>query len=275
MGITKYLLTLGLISIVSASENIPGIKPIISNNPIASESIIDQAVINLEYQLMKPVESKRTLSIVSTDNKIMSYTFDCDRNVKHATEVLDILKERDIQTTIFLTGRFVKLYPDLVKRIVAEGHEVGNHSYNHPDMSNYSKEEFQEELIKTDKAFFELTGQNMDGYWRAPFGTFQKEHESWAAEIGFRHIYWTAGGGFKSLDTHDWVKDTTSTIYKTNSEIADRIINNPNKEGGIILGHLGSSRKESEVYEELPRIFDTLMTEGYQFTNITTLLDTN
>lgn len=221
----------------------------------------------------------------------VAFTFDGGDDANVANEILDALWARRVQTTLFLTGQFIRMHPDLVRRIVAEGHEVGNHTDTHPHLTTYaetrrqqtrsgvSRESLTAQLRRTEEAFQSLTGQPMAPYWRAPYGEHNAEIRAWAAEAGYRHISWTRGAGTaEDLDTRDWVADRSSRIYRSRDEIATRILefgkNRPEGlNGGIVLMHLATHRKTDRPHEGLPQVLRTLQGQGYRIVTISELLE--
>ena len=221
----------------------------------------------------------------------VAFTFDGGAEDNVAGEILDILWARKIQATMFLTGGFIRSHPDLVRRMVDEGHEVGNHTDAHPHLTTYEKNHRQQtlpnvtreflvgQLRRAEESFHRLTGQAMAPYWRAPFGEHNAEIRAWAAEAGYRHISWTRGAGTaEDLDTRDWVADRSSRIYRSREEIATRILEFGHGRpeginGGIILMHLGSNRKTDRPHEALPQLLRTLQSQGYRIVTISELLD--
>ena len=219
------------------------------------------------------------------------FTFDGGDEANVAGEILDILWARRIQTTIFLTGQFIRVYPDLVRRMVDEGHEVGNHTDAHPHLTTYEKNHRQQtlpnvtreflvgQLRRAEESFRRLTGQAMAPYWRAPYGEHNAEIRAWAAEAGYRHISWTRGAGTaEDLDTRDWVTDRSSRIYRSREEIATRILEfgrgrPEGLNGGIVLMHLASHRKTDRPHEGLPTLLRTLQSQGYRIVTVSELLD--
>ena len=174
-------------------------------------------------------------------------TFDGGSTAEVAIDVLDVLKAHGIRTTIFLTGDFIQKYPDLVLRIVREGHEVGNHTLTHPHMAPHYKrdplwtrERMQKELLDADRAFYRLVGRPMDPYWRPPFGEQTAELRKWAEEIGYRTVSWSEGA-----DTLDWTTVKEYNLYRNGSATIERLEKRMNKSDGdglIVLMHLGSMR---------------------------------
>lgn len=231
-------------------------------------------------------DSKALLNISrgSIDTKEVSLTFD-GGTANHAREILQILRAKEIETTIFLTGRFIRKNPEIVMEIVADGHEVGNHTMSHPHLTDFdrtlvhttlpkiTKEYFLEQILSTAKLYREVTGLEMAPYWRAPYGEVNPELTQWGFEAGFFHVGWTADyKRHKSLDTLDWVIDKQSKNYFTASEIRERILDFDGTEtglkGGIILMHLGTNRRSDQAVSVLPAIIDDIRERGYCFVKI-------
>jgi peptidoglycan/xylan/chitin deacetylase (PgdA/CDA1 family) len=227
----------------------------------------------------------------NTGSREIAFTFDGGDEANVAGEILNTLWARRVQTTIFLTGQFIRMNPDLVRRMVAEGHEVGNHTNTHPRLTTYADNRRQQtrpgvtretlvaQLRRADEAFRSLTGQSMAPYWRAPYGEHNAEIRAWAAEAGYRHISWTRGAGTaEDLDTRDWVADRTSRIYRSRDEIAARILEFGKSRpeglnGGIVLMHLATHRKTDRPHEGLPQVLRTLQNQGYRIVTISELLE--
>ncbi|HEX7629590.1 MAG TPA: polysaccharide deacetylase family protein [Candidatus Methylomirabilis sp.] len=221
----------------------------------------------------------------------VAFTFDGGDEANVAGEILDILWARRIQTTIFLTGQFIRVHPDLVRRMVDEGHEVGNHTDAHPHLTTYEKNHRQQtlpnvtreflvgQLRRAEESFRRLTGRAMAPYWRAPYGEHNAEIRAWASEAGYRHISWTRGAGTaEDLDTRDWVADRSSRIYRSREEIATRILEfgrgrPEGLNGGVVLMHLASHRKTDRPHEGLPQLLRTLQGQGYRIVTVSELLD--
>lgn len=226
----------------------------------------------------------------SLDWRALSLTFDGGSTNNVTDEILDILKQFQIRATFFLTGEFIRKYPHTVRRMVQEGHEVGNHTWSHPHLTTYAEnglhttregvtEKFiREELLRTAALFKTVTGREMAPLWRAPYGEYNTEILTWAASVGFRHVGWTTGTGWKeSMDTMDWISDKNSKAYHTSEEIVEKIFNfakssNPGANGAIILMHLGSERKDDRPHKKLPEIIQGLQKEGYSLVTISELI---
>jgi peptidoglycan/xylan/chitin deacetylase (PgdA/CDA1 family) len=221
----------------------------------------------------------------------VAFTFDGGADANAAGEILDGLRTRNVRATMFLTGQFIRLHPDLVRRMVAEGHEVGNHLDVHPHLTTYERDHRQQtlpavtreflvdQLRRAEESLRVLTGQPMAPFWRAPFGEHNPEIRGWAAGVGYRHISWTRGAGTaEDLDTRDWVADRSSRIYRTREEIAARLVafgqGRPDGlNGGIVLMHLASHRRTDRPHEILPEIVKALQGQGYRLVTISELLN--
>ncbi|MFC1513719.1 polysaccharide deacetylase family protein, partial [candidate division KSB1 bacterium] len=259
-------------------------------------------VFNLDNQFFEISDHKVTYSSEEIDRfaenisrgnnrrKEISLTFDGGASDNSAILIMDILREKEIQTTVFLTGQFIKNFPEAVKRILHDGHEIGNHTFSHPHLTTFEQNSrhellstitydfFQSELIKADSIFFNLTNSHMEKYWRAPFGEINRPLLLWAAELGYEHISWTKGSipGL-NMDSYDWVSDESSDLYRSGQEIMDRLIQFADIDpyganGAIILMHLGTNRDKDFLFEILPEIIDEFQRRGYTFVTMSELL---
>lgn len=200
-------------------------------------------------------------------------SFDGGSSDRGAAAILDALSARRIRTTIFLSGEFIRRYPDLTRRIAAEGHEVGNHTDTHPHLTTYASDGRQAtrrgvdrafltgELARTARLYREATGRSMAPLWRAPFGEHNAEIRRWAAEAGYWHVGWT--GGRSGLDGLDWVSDPRSRAYQPADRLLARLVTHA-ENGGIVLLHLGSDREEP-VAARIGMLFDGLTSRGFRF----------
>jgi len=225
------------------------------------------------------------------DVKDVALTFDAGSVDNAADEILDFLKEKGVKSTFFLTGQFIRNYPETVKRIAAEGHEIGNHTWSHPHLTTYAEnrrhytlptitpETLREQFSKTALLFNKVTGQQMARLWRAPYGEHNQEILTWAALAGYRHVGWTGSLSLaESMDTLDWVADKNSKVYRSAEEIANKIIayakrKKPGANGAIVLMHLGTNRKDDFPHRKLPEIIDALRKEGYEFVKISEMIN--
>jgi len=219
----------------------------------------------------------------------ISVTFDGGMGSRQASEILDILKKRKIKTTIFLSGRFIRANPGITRRILADGHEVGNHTTTHPHLTqleingtqktlpNVTRAFLLDELNTTERLFFKVTGRHMSPLWRAPYGEINKELRRWAFSAGYLHIGWTydARSG-RSLDSLDWVADKDSRLYHGPKEIVKKIIDFDKRGGGlgggIILMHLDTERGADRAASVLGEILDDLLERGFSPVKISDII---
>lgn len=232
----------------------------------------------------------RDFSRGSIHRNEIAFTFDGGSTNNVAHEILDILKDKGVKSTFFLTGEFIRRYPETVRRIVVEDHEVGNHTWSHPHLTTFAKnrkqqtlleitpEKILEELSKTASLFQLVTGKKMSPIWRAPYGEFNKEILKWAAEAGYKHVGWTVGKGWEeTMDTMDWVADRNSKAYHSADEIRDKILEYSGKgengaNGAVILMHLGTHRSDDLPHKKLPEIIDGLREKAYQIVKISEMM---
>lgn len=199
-------------------------------------------------------QSERLLPIyyVHTNEKKVAISFDASWGAERTRKILDTLREFGVKTTFFLTGFWVEDYPEYVKLIAQEGHELGNHTYSHPHLSSLSPEQIREELLRLERMMADLSGQK-PSLFRPPFGEYNNEVIRIANELGYKTIQW-------SVDSLDW-----QNIGK--EELIDRVTGRAHK-GAIILFH------NNGLYtaDALPQIIEYLHKNGYQIVPISELI---
>ena len=191
-----------------------------------------------------------------TSKNTIYLTFDAGYENGCTDAILDALKKHNAPACFFVVGNFIDSAPELVQRMVDEGHIVGNHTLHHPDMSSISdKEAFAAELNGLEEKFTALTGQPMQKFYRPPQGKFSEENLKQAQELGYTTVVW-------SLAYVDWYTDNQPTDEQAFAKLLPRIHN-----GAIVLLHSTS--------ETNARILDELLTrwenEGYTFGSLTDL----
>jgi len=165
--------------------------------------------------------------------------------------------------------------------VAEDGHEVGNHTFDHPHLTTYARDGRQRTLAGVDEAmirreleetaslYLATTGKPMAPLWRAPFGEENAEIRQWADRAGYRHVSWTHGAG-TNLDALDWVTDPDSPRYRPSERVVSRLLAAA-RPGDIILMHLGSDRSDP-VADHLPRLLDGFSSEGFRFSTASELL---
>jgi len=200
------------------------------------------------YHKLKPIYE------VKTDKKIVALTFDISWGNKTPIPVIEILKENNICCTFFLSGPWVKQYPDIPKRIKKDGHEIGSHGYRHIYLSNLSKTEIKEEIMKAHKNIKEVTGIDTR-LIRTPNGDYNDQVIKAVHEVNYEAIQW-------GTDSLDWMNPGVSTII-------DRVTKKVHP-GDIILMHASDTCKQTT--EALPEIIKNLKEQGYKFVTVSELL---
>lgn len=192
-------------------------------------------------------------SVERDDNKI-SISFDAAWGNEETDEILAILAKYNIKTTFFMTGGWVDAYPDDVKAIAAEGHDLGNHSENHKHMSQLSKKECIDEIMQVHKKVKALTGKEMQ-LFRPPYGDYNDTLIKATKECGYYCIQW-------DVDSLDWKDYGTDSIIKT-------VLNHKNLgKGSIILFHNGAKYTPAA----LEGIIIGLKKKGYEIVPISQLI---
>lgn len=195
------------------------------------------------------IQKHDAIFLGDTAQKELFLTFDNGYENGNTGKVLDILKEKGVQAVFFVTGHFVKDQPDLVKRMVNEGHLVGNHSWSHPDMTRISSEKIREELDKVKQEVSNLTGQKEMHYLRPPRGIFSDRILAVSKDLGYTNVFW-------SLAYKDWdVRDQKGGDYAY-KKVMDQL-----HPGAVILLH--SVSKDNR--EALGKIIDDARKQGYEF----------
>ncbi|HEU4950954.1 MAG TPA: polysaccharide deacetylase family protein [Holophagaceae bacterium] len=211
------------------------------------------------------------------DRKVILLSFDGGSSDEAADEILTTLERRHIRTTMFLTGAFIERFPDIVRRIVADGHEVGNHTFDHPHFApdfrrdpRWTEARVQDELLRADEAFFRLTGRPMDPLWRSPYGENTREIRAWAEAVGYRHVGWSEGA-----DSLDWATPKERRLYRSGEAILEKLRARMARDGDglIVLMHLGSDRPEADrPAARLGEFIDRAQAEGWRFVTASEML---
>jgi peptidoglycan/xylan/chitin deacetylase (PgdA/CDA1 family) len=177
---------------------------------------------------------------------IVALTFDAgNEGGGAAPQILDILRERGLRVTFFLSGHWVDHNPELAQQLVADGHEIANHSYSHPDLTTLSDGQIVYQLDYTDQVISDIMGTHSRPYFRPPFGARNRRVLDVAAASGFRSIYWT-------LDSGDWLPRATAAA------VATKVLRFA-EPGDIVIQHVGADASA----EALPTILDELALRGW------------
>lgn len=175
----------------------------------------------------------------NTKKKVLYLTFDAGYENGNTGKILDTLKKQQTPATFFVVGPYIESEPELVKRMVNEGHTVGNHTWNHPDMAKISSSEaFEKELKDVEEAFRKTTGQELSRYYRPPQGKYNENNLKMAQEFGYRTFFW-------SLAHVDW-NQTAQPSREDAMDLLTRRIH----PGAIVLLH-STSRTNADILDDL------------------------
>ena len=177
-------------------------------------------------------------------------TPECGYENGYTPAILDALEKHNVKAAFFVVGNYLETSPDLVKRMVEEGHIVGNHTYHHPDMSQISDPaSFQEEITSLEKKYQEITGLEMQKFYRPPQGKYSESNLKMAQELGYQTVFW-------SLAYVDWYVDQQPTQEDAYAKLLPRI-----HPGAVVLLH-STSKTNAEILDDLLTKWEQ---EGYTF----------
>ena len=191
-----------------------------------------------------------------TTKKVIYLTFDAGYENGCTAKILDILKKHQVPAAFFLVGNYIQSNPDLVQRMVAEGHTVGNHTMHHYDMSKISDlSAFRKELEDLEKLYFSVTGEEMKKFYRPPQGIYSEKNLEMAKQMGYRTVFW-------SLAYVDWNNDNQPTAEYALSKLLPRT-----HDGMVVLLH-STSATNAQILDELLTKWKEM---GYEFAPIEAL----
>jgi len=189
----------------------------------------------------------------------IALTFDAGANAECFDDLIAALEAARVHSTFFITGNFAQRHEPCAKAIIKHGHELGNHTWNHADLTKQSDEIVREEIMRAEVLLADISGQSPRPRLRAPFGERNDRVLRIAANLSYRSIYWT-------LDSLDSVEPR-----KTPEFLIDRITRKSDAEldGAIILMHVGIK----STADALPAIIANLQGRGFKLVTVSTLLE--
>jgi peptidoglycan-N-acetylmuramic acid deacetylase len=191
--------------------------------------------------------------IDDSGDKVIYLTFDNGYEEGHTSKILDVLKEKNVPATFFITGHYVKSQPDLLKRMVREGHIIGNHTFYHPeDLTALPKEKIKKELNDLEKAVADITKQDSMKFLRPPKGVFSERTLSVAKELGYIHMFW-------SLAFVDWNRHDERGWQQAYEQVIKQV-----HPGAVVLLHTVSK----DNADALEHLIDELRKRGYTFKSL-------
>ena len=185
-----------------------------------------------------------------TSEKVLYLTFDAGYENGCTEKILDTLKKHNAKAAFFLVGNYIQRNADLVRRMVQEGHTVGNHTMHHPDMSKLSDfNAFSKELSDLAELYEQTVGQPLPRYYRPPQGIYSEENLKMAQQLGYKTVFW-------SLAYVDWNNDAQPSREQALSKLLPRT-----HPGAVVLLH-STSKTNSEILDELLTKWEEA---GYRF----------
>ena len=184
---------------------------------------------------------------------VLYLTFDAGYENGHTPKILDVLKKHEVPACFFLVGHYLEKNPDLVRRMVEEGHTVGNHTMHHPDMSKITDPAaFEKELSDLAALYKEVTGEEMARYYRPPQGIYSQDNLELAKSLGYKTVFW-------SLAYADWDNENQPSHETAMEKLTSRVHN-----GAVILLH-STSKTNAEILDEILTKWKEM---GYTFSPI-------
>ncbi len=252
------------------TENLPGSQTSLPTENLPASSLIQPAAegnwgLSFQQEGQPPVANATADYLKQfnayyaspTTEKVLYLTFDAGYENGSTAPILDALKKHNAPATFFLVGNYLETSPDLVKRMAAEGHTVGNHTYHHPDMSKIStKDAFNKELTDLEALYQQITGQPMKKFYRPPQGKYSESNLQMAKDLGYSTFFW-------SLAYVDWYEDKQPTHEEAFQKLLTRI-----HPGAIVLLH-STSKTNAEIMDELLTRWAEM---GYRFAPLEELI---
>ncbi|MFK7910231.1 MAG: polysaccharide deacetylase family protein [Akkermansiaceae bacterium] len=186
----------------------------------------------------------------------IAMTYDDGPHPQNTPRLLDMLRERNIKATFYVIGRSVNMYPHIVRRIVAEGHEIGNHTWTHRNLKGLSDSQVRWEMNKTRDIIVAACGVK-PRTMRPPYGALRQNQRAWIhKEYGYPTILW-------NVDPEDWKRPGLSVV-------TSRIVNGT-RNGSIVLAH----DLHKPTVDAMPATLDGLLRKGFKFVTVSQLLALN
>ena len=202
---------------------------------------------------VKAGEPKVSFSTVNAEGPYIALTFDDGPSAANTPKLLDILAKRHVKATFFVLGECVQQNPEILKREVAEGHEVASHSWSHPDLAKMSEAGVRDQLQRTQDIIVQTTGVTPK-LMRPPYGALSEKQRKWVnSQFGYKVILW-------AVDPLDWKRPGPSVV-------ARRILSET-RNGNIILAH----DIHAQTIEAMPEVLDGLLAKGFKFVTVSELL---
>ena len=251
--IIRHLMTFGILMLCIIQFSIFSQATTLSNKILAwgfkRGKNHDQSI--LDYEADSIIKKYNGISIGNKDSNKIYLTFDCGYENGYTEKILDVLKENNVKATFFITGHYLNSAENIVKRMIEEGHIVGNHTVNHKCLPNISDEEIKDEIMKLHVGLYEKFGYEMT-YFRPPKGEFSERVISLIKNLGYTTVMWSSA-------YDDWDNEKQNREEYGKKKIIENIHN-----GCVLLLH--STSKDNSVI--LGDVINEIRKNGYEFKNI-------
>ncbi|WP_066294954.1 polysaccharide deacetylase family protein [Bacillus sp. FJAT-29937] len=240
---------------ISKKFSIP-IEQLIGDNQLKSDYLYAGQLIKIKRTDSTMARSMPSVLISKgfTNKKEISLTFDAGAGAEQTGKILNVLKKHRIQTTMFLTGKWVEQFPELSRRILQDGHEIANHSYSHPDFTKITQEKMTEELQRTEECFEKNLGTKGIPLFRPPFGAWDQSVLETVGKMNLPYtVYW-------SIDTIDWQEPPVE-------KMVERIMTKA-KGNDIVLAHLNGKL----TAEAIDTVIPMLLNKGFKIVKVSKML---
>ena len=217
------------------------------DKPATVPNDVSELIDGYDVIWQKPIAGRKVVYL-TMDN---GYEFN-----NNTASILDTAKDKQVPITFFVIGSYIENNPDLVKRMVEEGHTVANHSYTHPDsvkmLDEKGEEAFLADIRRLETAFRDLTGREIARLYRTPSGIYSERLLYLMTREGYRTVFW-------SFAYQDWLTDDQPDPEKAKARILNQL-----HDGSVILLHAVSNTNT----EILPELIDGIRARGYEFARL-------
>lgn len=221
-----------------------------TSSPESSSTTAEASTTTVRSTSSTTLSPAKDYTRIPTKKKVVALTFDAAYDPTPLQDILLALEGVKADATFFLTGQFVRDFPDWTKKIIRAGYPIGNHSYSHPDFTKLSDNAMRREIDKTAAALIKLEASDPKPLFRAPYGALNKRVLSVLRAEGYVSVFW-------SIDTLDWKPERTPAQIK--AAVLDKL-----QPGAIILMHVGSK----QTAQVLPELLKEIEARGYGFVNL-------
>jgi peptidoglycan/xylan/chitin deacetylase (PgdA/CDA1 family) len=235
--------------LAAARRATPAEDAVLQDNPLAKRLNKPSSMPSVP-----PAGARISYSSVNITQPVVAMTFDDGPHPSLTPKLLDLLKERNIKCTFFLIGQNVKAYPQIVRRIIAEGHEIGAHTYTHCSLTSRSDAQIRSELQRSEEVLMSAANYRPQ-LIRPPYGAINTRiKQLMFSEFGYSTIMW-------SVDPQDWRRPGVSVV-------TSRLVSGA-RPGAIMLAH----DIHPPTIQAMPAMFDQLLAKGYQFVTVSQLMN--